>query len=61
MHPPLKTKYKPKVIGTKAREACDVCKISAWMEISFWAADSAKAFVGITHSPKVAWEIHEKR
>ena len=49
------------VIGTKAREAWDVCKISAWMEISLWAADSAKTVLCVTRFLKVAWGIHEKR
>ena len=49
------------VIRTKAREAWDVCKISAWMDISFWAADLAKTVLCVTRFPKVAWRNGSKR
>ena len=45
----------------KACEAWEVQEISAFMEISFCIADSAKTVLGVTQSPKAAWEILERR
>ena len=61
MYPPLKTRTKPAVTETKAREAWDVREVCAWMEISFRTADSDKVILGVSCSPKVAWKILEKR
>ena len=44
----------------KAREAWEVWEISAFMEISFRIANSAKTILGVTQSPKAAWEILER-
>ena len=46
---------------TKAVEAFEVRRISAFMEISFRIADSAKSALGHTENPKAAWELLEKR
>jgi len=46
---------------TLAIEAFEVRRISAFMEISFRIADSAKTVLGNTEDPKVAWELLEKR
>jgi hypothetical protein len=46
---------------TRATEAFEVRHISAFMEISFRIADSAKTVLGNTEAPKVAWELLAKR
>jgi len=46
---------------SKAQEAWEVREISAFMEISFRVADSAKSVLGDTQNPKVAWDILAKR
>jgi gag-polypeptide of LTR copia-type len=46
---------------TLAIEAFEVRRISAFMEISFRIADSAKTVLGNMEDPKVAWELLEKR
>ena len=44
----------------KAHKAWEIWEISAFMEISFHVADSAKTVLGVTWSPKAAWEILER-
>ena len=46
---------------SKAQEAWEVREISAFMEISFRVANSAKSVLGDTQNPKVAWDILAKR
>lgn len=46
---------------TKAKEAWDVREIHAFMEIAFRMTDSARAVLGDTLDPKVAWGLLEKR
>jgi hypothetical protein len=48
----------PTADETLAIEAFEVRRISAFMEISFRIADSAKT---VLEDPKVAWELLEKR
>jgi hypothetical protein len=51
----------PTAEETKAKKAWDVRAVSAFMEISFRVADSAKTVLGDTTNPKVAWEVLAKR
>jgi hypothetical protein len=51
----------PTPAEAKAKEAWDVRAISAFMEISFRVADSAKIVLADTSDPKVAWDLLAKR
>jgi len=51
----------PTASETRAIRAFEVRSISAFMEISFRIADSAKSVLGNTKDPKAAWELLEKR
>jgi len=51
----------PTASETSAIEAFEVRSISAFMEISFRIADSAKSVLGNIGNPKAAWELLEKR
>ena len=44
-----------------AIEAFEVRRSSAFMEITFRVADSAKSVLGDTDDPKIVWELLEKR
>ena len=44
-----------------AIEAFEVRRSSAFMEITFCVADSAKSVLGDTDDPKIVWELLEKR
>jgi hypothetical protein len=50
----------PTLAEAKATEAWNVRAISAFMEISFRVADSAKYVLGDTFNPKVAWDVLAK-
>jgi hypothetical protein len=50
----------PTADETRATEAFEVRRISAFMEISFRIADSAKTVLSNTEDPKVAWELLER-
>ena len=51
----------PTASETSAIKAFEVRSVSAFMEISFRIADSAKLVLGDTRDPKAAWELLEKR
>jgi len=51
----------PMASETGAIEVFEVRSISAYMEISFRIADSAKSVLGNIEGPKAAWELLEKR
>ena len=52
---------KPTADETTAIQAFSVRCISAFMEISFRIADSAKSILSNVNDPKTAWELLEKR